>query len=103
MKILIQRIGIWLKQKDISLESVSSMSCFILGVYGERVFIYLHTLFKSLSPEIFSFFCILCTYLGIRKISNTIAISKHQHDKESKSQLKLEEKNETEKGSPKDI
>lgn len=44
-----------------------AMLCFVLGVYGERFFVYIYSLLEKVSPEQFSFVCLLCTYFCISR------------------------------------
>lgn len=49
--------------KKISLSSdFAAMLCFMLGVYGERFFLYVYSLLGAISPETFSAVCLLGTY-----------------------------------------
>lgn len=41
---------------------LAAMLCFVLGVYGERFFLYVHSLIGAMSPETFSFVCLIGTY-----------------------------------------
>jgi hypothetical protein len=40
----------------------AAMLCFVLGVYGERFFLYVYSLLGEISPETFSFVCLIGTY-----------------------------------------
>lgn len=100
---LSQKFESWNKKHDIVLKNFISLSYFILGVYGERTFTYLYSLFKSLSPKVFSFFCLVIAYYGIRKISQAISSPNQCNNKQDASQRKLEDKDETEQDAPKDI
>lgn len=68
----------WLNQ---NIENISFMTYSFLGIYGERFFKYLFSHLKSLSPETFSFFCLICSYCVLRKVFKSIAISNHQFNK----------------------
>ena len=79
------------------------MSYFVLGIYGERIFTYAHSIFISLSPKTFSFICILLAYFSLRKISRTLDTSKSSQNKQEKFQMTLEQKNDTKKDFQNDI
>lgn len=43
------------------------MVCFMLGVYGERFFLYICSLLRWKSPEEFAFLCLFASYCIISK------------------------------------
>ncbi len=45
----------------------ANMLCFVLGIYGERFFLYVYSLLRTISPEEFSFVCLIGTYCFIVK------------------------------------
>ncbi len=43
------------------------MLCFLLGIYGERIFLHIYMCLKKMSPDVFCFMCLICAYLLIAK------------------------------------
>lgn len=61
----LQTICIAMSKKNTISSDFAAMLCFMLGVYGERFFLYVYSLLGEISPETFSFVCLLGTYIII--------------------------------------
>lgn len=45
-------------------EKVLQIALLFVGTYGERCFIWLHTLISSMNPEVFSFMCLTVIFIS---------------------------------------
>lgn len=50
----------------------ATMLCFLLGVYGERFFLYVYSLLGEISPETFSFVCLIGTYSILNRFIHSL-------------------------------
>ena len=67
-KSTLEKISIFWNKKIVLINDHISLLSFTLGIYGERFFLYVHKFLKNMSPEMFSFICILGSYYLITKI-----------------------------------
>lgn len=49
-------------------EKVLQIALLLLGTYGERLFITLHTLLCMMEPELFSFICLTIIFVNLTKM-----------------------------------
>lgn len=55
------------RKSGCSSNDMAAMLCFILGVYGERFFLYLYSRLGAISPKVFCLICLMGTYFIITK------------------------------------
>lgn len=63
----LQSILISWGKKIIPLNDFATMLCFMLGVYGERFFLYIYSRLGTISPRMFSFMSLICAYFILDK------------------------------------
>ena len=51
-------------------EKVLQIALLFVGTYGERFFMFVHTLLGSMSPELFSFVCLTVIFVGSVKLTS---------------------------------